>query len=183
MKKILKPKAAIAPNPVALVSSGSLEKSNITTIAWTGILCSDPMLVYISIRPTRYCYEMIKQNMEFVINLPTEEQVREADLCGTKSGRDIDKFIECGFTKALSSKVSVPYIKECPISLECKVKEIQKLGTHEMFIAEVISINVNEELVDENDNILFEKANLISFAGKKYFSAKNDIADRGICLK
>lgn len=182
MKKTIKPTAALAPNPVALVSCGNLEKSNITTIAWTGIICSDPMLVYISIRPTRYCYDIIKQNMEFAINLPTANQVREADLCGTKSGRDIDKFKECGFTKSLSNKISAPYIKECPISLECKVKEIKHLGTHDMFIAEVVAVNVDEELLDENDNILFGNANLISFAGKKYLKAE-ELESRGICLK
>lgn len=183
MKKTIKPLAALAPNPVALVSCGSLEKSNISTIAWTGIICSDPMLVYVSLRPSRYSYEIIKETKEFVINLPSQHQVKEADLCGTKSGREIDKFKECHFTKSLSTKVSAPYIKECPISLECKVLEVKKLGTHDMFIAEVVSINADENLVDENDNILFEKANLISFAGKKYFAADDEVGYRGICLK
>ena len=183
MKKIIKPSAALAPNPVALVSCGSLEKSNISTISWTGIICSDPMLVYVSLRPTRYSYEIIKETKEFVINLPNKNQVKEADLCGTKSGREIDKFKECHFTKSLSTKVSAPYIKECPISLECKVLEVKKLGTHDMFIAEVVSINADENFVDENDNILFEKANLISFAGKKYFAVDDEVGYRGICLK
>ena len=183
MKKTIKPSAALAPNPVAMVSLGSLEKSNILTIAWTGIISTDPMIVYISVRPTRYSYEILKEAKEFVINLPTKEQVVEADLCGTKSGKEIDKFKECKFTKGLSSKVSAPYIKECPINLECKVQEIKDYGTHKTFIAEVVSINVDEELLDENGNILFEKANLISFAGKKYFSANEVVGYRGICLK
>lgn len=183
MKKVIKPVASLAPNPVALVSCGSLEKSDISTISWTGIVCSDPMIVYVSIRPSRYSNQIIKETQEFVINLPDEKQVKEADFCGTKSGRDVDKFKECHFTKALSSNVSVPYIKECPISLECKVKEIKNMGSHDMFIAEVLSVNVNEELLDENENILFEKANLISFAGKKYFSANHEVGYRGICLK
>ena len=183
MKKIIEPSAALAPNPVALVSCGSLEKSNITTIAWTGIISSHPMTVYVSMRPERYSYEIIKESKEFVINLPTKDQVKESDLCGTKTGREIDKFKECGFTKSLSSKVSAPYIKECPITLECKVTDIKNYGTHEMIVAEVISMNVNEELLDENGNILFEKANLISFAGKKYFAANEEVGYRGICLK
>lgn len=183
MKKSLKPVAAIAPNPVALVSTGSLEKSNITTVAWTGIVNSDPMLIYISIRKTRLAYEIISETGEFVVNLPKDKQVIEADLCGTKSGRDIDKFKECNFTKSISSKVDAPGIKECPINLECKVKEIKSLGSHDMFIAEVLNVNVEEDLVDENGNILFEKANLISFAGKKYFAANQEVGYRGICLK
>ncbi len=183
MKKIVKPSAALAPSPVAMVSLGNLEKSNIITIAWTGIISSDPMIVYISVRPSRYSYDILKETKEFVINLPTKDQVKEADLCGTKSGREIDKFKECDFTKGLSSKVFAPYIKECPISLECKVQEIKDFGTHQTFIAEVISMNVDEELLDENGNILFEKANLISFAGKKYFAADEVVGYRGICLK
>lgn len=183
MKKTIKPSAGLAPNPVALVSCGSLEKSDITTIAWTGIICSDPMLVYISIRPTRYCYEIIKETKEFVINLPNKNQVKEADFCGTKSGREIDKFKECHFTKSLSTEVLAPYIKECPISLECKVLELKNLGTHDMFIGEVVSIHVDENLIDENENIIFEKANLISFAGKKYFAADEEVGYRGMCLK
>ena len=183
MKKILGPSAALAPNPVALVSCGNFEKSDITTIAWTGIVCSDPMLVYVSIRPTRYSYEIINKTKEFVINLPNRNQVKETDLCGTKSGREIDKFKECNFTKELSTKISVPYIKECPISIECKVIEIKHLGTHYMFIAEVLAIHVDDNLVDKNGNIIFEKANLISFAGKKYFVADQEVGYRGICLK
>ena len=183
MKKSLKPTAALAPNPVALVSAGSLEKSNITTIAWTGIINSDPMLVYVSIRKTRLAHEMITEIGNFVINLPTDKQVVEADLCGTKSGRDIDKYKECNFTKSISSMITSPGIKECPITIECKVKEVKNLGSHDMFIAEVVNINIEEELLDSNDNILFEKANLISFAGKKYFANNKEVGYRGVCLK
>lgn len=183
MKKFLKATSALAPVPVALVSCGTVEKSNITTIAWTGIICSDPMMVYISIRPTRYSSTIIKENKEFVINLPNQNQVVEADFCGTKSGRDIDKFKECNFTKGISKNISSPFIKECPISLECKVKEIKNLGSHEMFIAEVLCVNCDEELIDENENILYEKADLISFAGKKYLASNKEVGYRGICLK
>ncbi len=183
MKKSLKPTAALAPNPVALVTTGSLEKSNITTIAWTGIINSDPMLVYVSIRKTRLAHEMITETGNFVINLPTDKQVVEADLCGTKSGRDIDKYKECNFTKSISSVITAPGIKECPINIECKVKEVKNLGSHDMFIAEVVNINIEDELLDSNDNIVFEKANLISFAGKKYFANNKEVGYRGVCLK
>ena len=160
-----------------------MEKSNITTIAWTGIINSDPMLVYVSIRKTRLAHEMITEIGNFVINLPTDKQVVEADLCGTKSGRDIDKYKECNFTKSISSMITSPGIKECPINIECKVKEVKNLGSHDMFIAEVVNINIEEELLDSNDNILFEKANLISFAGKKYFANNKEVGYRGVCLK
>lgn len=183
MKKTIKPIAALAPCPVAMVSCGSLEKSNILTISWAGIISSEPTIVYVSVRPSRYSYEILKETGEFVINLPTRAQVKQADLCGTKSGKEMDKFKECGFTKALSSKVSAPYIKECPINLECKVQEIKDFGTHQTFIAEVVSINADEELVDENGSILFEKADLISFAGKKYFATNEVVGYRGICLE
>lgn len=182
MKRILEPTAALAPVPVALVSCGNNRVSNITTIAWTGIVCSEPMLVYISIRQSRYSHEIVCKTNEFIINLPKENQVIEADFCGTKSGRELDKFRRCNFTKGFSNKISAPYIKECPINIECKVKEIKKMGSHDMFIAEVLSVNADEELIDENNNILFEKAGLISFAGKKYYAANDEIGYRGICL-
>ena len=165
MKKTIKPIAALAPCPVAMVSCGSLEKSNILTISWAGIISSEPTIVYVSVRPSRYSYEMLKETGEFVINLPTRAQVKQADLCGTKSGKEMDKF------------------KECPINLECKVQEIKDFGTHQTFIAEVVSINADEELVDENGSILFEKADLISFAGKKYFATNEVVGYRGICLE
>ena len=183
MKKSLKALPAIAPVPVVLVSCGNMKESNITSIAWTGILSSEPLAVYISVRPTRYSYELINKTGEFVINLPSKNQVVETDLCGTKSGREIDKFKECNFTKVKSEKIEAPYIKECPINIECKVKEIKKLGSHDMFIAEVLSVNCDENLIDNNDNILYEKANLINFAGKKYLCSNNEVGYRGICLK
>lgn len=184
MKKSLKPTvAALAPNPVALISTGDLENTDITTVAWTGIINSVPMMVYISLRETRLAYELIQKSGEFVINLPTENLVVEADLCGTKTGRELDKFKECKFTKLESKEINTPGIKECPINIECKVKEVKKLGSHYMFISEVVNITVDEGLVDENENILFEKANLISFAGKKYFAANKEVGYRGICLK
>ena len=182
MKENLEPQTALAPIPAVMVSCGNMEKSNILTIAWTGIINSEPPLCYVSIRPTRYSYNIIKENREFVINMPGEKLVWETDLCGTKTGKDIDKFKIAKLTKQECKFIKAPAIKECPISLECKVKEITNLGSHDMILADVIAVNVDEELLDENGNILFEKANLISFAGKKYFLAK-EVEDRGVCLK
>jgi len=172
MKEILNPSLSLAPVPITLISYGDFENSNITSIAWTGILCSDPMTVYVSIRPTRYSYEIISKTNEFVINLPDEKQIKEISICGTKSGRDVDKFKECNFTKGNTSKISTAYIKECKISLECKVKEIKKIGAHDMFIAEVVSVIADDDMLDENKNIVFEKANLIGYYGGKYFGMK-----------
>lgn len=183
MKKILEPKYGLAPNPVALVTSGDNENTDITTIGWTGILNSEPMIVYISIRPSRYANELIRKNREFVINLPSKELVKEADFCGTKSGRDINKFEKCKLTKEKSTKVKVPYIEECPISLECKVLDIKSMPSHDVFTAEVVSVNAEEKLLDENGAIEYGKAELLSFAGKQYFVNNEVVGNRGIGVK
>lgn len=183
MKEHLEPQAALAPLPVVMVSCGTKEDANITTVAWTGIINSNPPLVYISLRPERHSYEIIKQNMEFVINIPDKNLVYEADYCGTKSGRNEDKFKAINLTMEDSTKVKAPAIEECPISLECKVKEIKELGSHHMFIAEIIFVNAKEEIIDENGKIDYLKAGLLSYLGTDYVVADNKIASRGICLK
>ena len=183
MKKILEPKFGLEPNPVALVTTGDYEKTDITTIAWTGILNSEPMIVYVSIRPSRYANEIIRKNGEFVINLPNGKLVKEADYCGTKSGRDIDKFEKCNLTKGKSSKVNIPYIDECPINLECKVIDIKEMPSHDVFTAEVVSVNVEESLLDEKGNVDYSKAELLSYAGKQYFVNKEVVGTRGIGVK
>lgn len=182
MKDFLAPATALAPVPVVLVSCGDMEHANITTIAWTGILSSEPPLVYVSIRPSRYSYKIIKKTKEFVINIPDENLVWTTDFCGTKSGKDTDKFKEAHLTKEACRLVKAPAIKECPISLECKLKEIKPLGSHDMFIAEVVSVNAIPELV-ENGKVNLVKANLITYLGNQYYVADKKVGDRGICLK
>lgn len=182
MKHFLEPSTTLAPVPAVMVSCGDMENSNITTIAWTGVLNSEPPLVYVSIRPSRYSYQIIKDTKEFVINIPDENLVWATDFCGTKSGRDIDKFKEANLSKEACRIVNVPAIRECPISLECKVKEIKPLGSHDMFIAEVVSVNSKMELVD-NGKINLTKANLITYIGNEYYVADKKVGDRGICLK
>ena len=183
MSKIMwKPGTFLYPLPVVMVTSGDMEKSNIITVAWTGILNTNPAMVYISVRPERYSYDIIKENGEFIINLTNEQLAYATDWCGVKSGKDVDKFKEMHLTKEKANFVKCPMIKESPVSVECKVKEIKSLGSHDMFLAEVVNVNVEAELLDEKDNILFEKANLITFAGKKYLSSK-EAGDRGVCLK
>lgn len=182
MKESLQPNTILAPIPAVMVSCGDMENANITTIAWTGVLNSEPPLVYVSIRPSRYSYNIIKETKEFVINIPDGKLVWETDFCGTKSGKDVDKFKEAHLTKEASKFVKAPSIEECPISLECKLKEIKELGSHHMFIGEVVSVNAKEELI-ENGKINLPKANLITYIGNEYYVANTKVGDRGICLK
>lgn len=182
MKFELKPQTVFSPVPVVMVSCGTIENANITTVAWTGIVNSEPPLVYISLRNTRKSYEIIKEMGEFAINIPNENLVWHADFCGTKSGKNIDKFKEANLQKEKAKLIKVPLIKECPINLECKVKEIKSLGSHDMFIAEIVNINVDEEFI-ENEKLNYGKMNLLSFMENKYYVNNTEIADRGICLK
>ena len=179
MKIDLPNNLGVHPNPVAMISSGDMEHSNIATIAWTGIINSEPMIVYVSIRQSRLSHEIITNAKEFVINLPDVKLVKEADFCGTKSGRDVDKFVVAKLTKGQSLKVASPYIEECPINLECKVSNIRKFPSHDMFIAEVVHTRCDSEILDESGNVDFTKANLITFAGKKYFVNNEEIGYRG----
>ena len=182
MKFELKPQTIFSPVPVVMVSCGTMESANIISVAWTGIVNSEPPLVYISIRSTRKSYEIIKETGEFVINIPNENLVWQVDFCGTKSGKNIDKFKEAKLQKEKAKLVKAPLIKECPINLECKVKEIKSLGSHDMFIAEIINVNADEEFID-NEKLNYSKMNLLSYMGNKYFVQNKKIADRGICLK
>lgn len=182
MKENLNPSTVLAPIPVVMVSCGNMEEANITTIAWTGILNSEPPLVYVSIRPTRHSYNIIKETKEFVVNIPDENLVWQTDYCGTKSGKEVDKFIEAKLTKEECKYVKAPAIKECPISLECKVIQIKELGSHHMFIGEILGVNANKELI-ENGKINIAKANLITYLGNQYYVANKKVGDRGICLK
>lgn len=184
MKRELKPSTSLTPLPVVMISCGNMEKANILTIAWTGIINSEPPMVSISIRPSRYSYEIIKETKEFVLNIPDEKLVWQLDFCGTKSGREIeDKFKVARLTKEESKKIKAPLIKECPISLECKVKEIKHLGSHDIFMAEIVAVNAKEEILNENGKINLSKVNAVAYIGQEYFVANKKIADRGICLK
>ena len=175
MKIDLENNLGVHPSPVAMISCGDMENSNIATIAWTGIINSEPMIIYVSVRPSRFSNEIISKTKEFVLNLPNEKLVKIADFCGTKSGKDVDKFEKCKLTKRQSLKIDVPYIEECPINLECKVIDIKKYASHDMFVAEVVATHCNEEILDEND--------LVTFAGKKYFANNSEIGFRGCGVK
>ena len=144
-----KPGTFLYPIPAVMVSCGTMEKSNIITVAWTGIINTNPAMVYISVRPTRYSYKMIKEQGEFVINLTTEDLVKATDWCGVKTGEKVDKFKEMKLHKEKANFVKCPMIKESPVSVECKVREIKELGSHTMFIADVLAINSDEKYIDE----------------------------------
>jgi len=145
-----KPGTMVYPLPAVMVSCGETpEEYNIITIAWTGTICSDPPMCYISVRPERYSYEIIKRTGEFVINLTTEELARATDWCGCRSGRKFDKWKEAGLTPGKATVVNAPIINESPVSIECRVKEIIPLGVHHMFISEVVNISVDEKYLDK----------------------------------
>lgn len=171
MNKVeLKGSVILNPVPVVLVTSrNSNGNTNVFTVGWTGTINTKPPMLYISIRPERLSYEYIKETMEFVINLPNSNLVKAVDYCGVKSGRTNDKVTEMGFTLTESTKVSVPYIDECPVNIECKVTNIISLGTHDMFVAEVLCSHVNENLFDEKGKIHFEKANMMAYCHGEYF--------------
>ena len=171
MDKIdLKGSVILNPVPVVLVTSkNKTGKTNVFTVGWTGTINTKPPMLYISVRPERLSYEYIKETMEFVVNLPGSDLVKKVDYCGVRSGKKNDKITEMGFTLKESSNISVPYINDCPINIECKVKNIIPLGTHDMFIAEVVGSHVNKDLFDDKGKIHFENANMMSYCHGEYF--------------
>ncbi len=178
-----KPGTFLYPLPAVMVSSGNMDKSNIMTVAWTGIICSDPAMVYISVRKERYSYELIKENMEFCINLTTEDLAYKTDYVGVRSGKNEDKFKTMNLTKEKANIVSCPMIKESPVVIECKVKEIKELGSHDMFIAEVVAVNVDEKYMDESGRFDMEKCNLIAYSHGQYFTLGKKIGKFGYSVK
>lgn len=171
--------ALIAPVPPVMVSCGDMENSNILTIAWTGIINTIPPKTYISVRPSRHSYNMIKESGEFVINLTPAGLVREADYCGMYTGAKVDKFAKCNLTKAPADKVSCPIIEESPLSLECKVTEIIPLGTHDMFLADIVAVNVDESLIDKSGKLDLARAHLAAYAHGEYFELGKKIGKFG----
>ena len=165
-----KPGTFLYPLPAVMVSCGDMEKSNIITVAWTGIINTDPALVYISVRPSRYSYNIIKESREFVINLTTKDLAYATDWCGVKTGEKFDKFKEMKLTKEKAKFVNCPMIKESPVSVECRVKEIRELGTHHMFVAEVLAINADEKYIDEKGAFDISKCDLIAYSNGNYYS-------------
>ncbi len=178
-----KPGTFLYPLPVVMVSCGTMEESNIITVAWTGIINTDPAMVYISVRPTRHSYNIIKESGEFVINLTTKDLTYATDWCGVKTGAQVDKFKEMHLTKEKAKFVKCPMIKESPVSVECKVKEIKELGSHHMFVAEVLGINADEKYIDEKGAFDISKCDLITYANGKYFSLGKKIGKFGYSVQ
>lgn len=179
-KKIVwKPTAIVNPVPPSLVTCGTLEKPNVLTIAWTGILNTKPTMTYISVRPERYSYDFIDKSGEFVINLATKDLVKSVDFCGVRSGSKVNKFKETGLTPLMAQKVNAPIIKECPINIECKVKQKMELGSHHMFMAEIVCVNVDESLVDKNGKLHLDKSGLLAYAHGEYFELGKKLGSFG----
>ena len=178
-----KPGTLLAPAPPALVSCGTMEEHNVLTAAWTGIVNSEPPMTYVSIRPQRHSHSIIQEKGEFVINLPTEAIVKATDLCGVKSGRDVDKFALAGLTAEPSNLVAAPGIAECPISLECKVREITHLGSHDMFLADIVAVDVDPKYVDEKGALHMEKAGLLAYAHGAYFGLGKQLGTFGFSVR
>ena len=160
-----------------------MEKSNIITVAWTGILNTNPATVYISVRPTRYSYNLIKEQGEFIINLTTKDLVRATDWCGVKSGKDVDKFKEMNLHKEKANFIKCPMIKESPVSVECKVKEIKEMGSHHVFIADVLAINASKEYIDEKGAFDISKCDLIAYANGGYYELGKKIGKFGFSVQ
>lgn len=163
------PGALTAPLPPVLVTVGDMDEANIITIAWTGILATIPPKTYISVRPSRHSYGILKEKGEFVINLPSTDIVREVDFAGIYTGAKVDKFAKCGFTKVESKEVSAPTIGECPIALECKVTEVLPMGSHDVFMADIVSVSCREDVMEEG-RICYDKADLLAYAHGEYFA-------------
>ena len=178
-----KPGTFIYPIPAVMVTSGDMKKSNIMTVAWTGIINTNPAMCYISVRPERYSYNLIKESKEFVINLTNEKLAYATDWCGVKSGKNVDKFKEMKLTKEKANHVKCPIIKESPVAVECKVKEILELGSHHMFIAEVLSIDADEKYIDEKGAFDISKCDLIAYANGGYYSLNKKIGKFGYSVK
>ncbi|MGD0581335.1 MAG: flavin reductase family protein [Bacteroidales bacterium] len=176
MSKIIwKPGTMIYPLPAVMVSCGSTpEEYNIITVSWTGTICTDPPMCYISVRPSRHSYDIIKRNGDFVINLTTASLAYATDWCGVKTGANHTKFSEMKLTPLASSKVKAPMIKESPVNIECVVKEIMELGSHHMFISEVVAVNADSELFDDKTGLfrLNDAEPLCYLHGKYYLTGK-----------
>lgn len=182
-KEYWKPGNMLYPIPAVMVSCGTMEKPNIITIAWAGTICSSPAMVSISVRKERYSYDLIKDNKEFVINLVTKDLVKKADYCGVKSGRDVDKFKEMNLTPIAGKEINAPIIGECPVSLECVVKEIIPLGTHDMFLAEVVSVVVDKRYMDEKGKFHLNQSGLIVYSHGEYFGLGELLGKFGYSVK
>ena len=183
-KVAFKPGTLIYPLPALMVSCGTMEHPNIVTVAWTGTLCSDPPMCYISLRKERYSYGLIRESGEFVLNLTTEELASATDWCGVKSGRDVNKFKLMGLTPEKSQLLEAPLVAESPLSIECKVVEVRELGSHDMFIANVVAVDAEEKLIDPTTGAFqLNHAHPMAYSHGKYYALGEKIGSFGFSVK
>lgn len=181
-KTAWKPGTMLFPLPPVMVTCGTAEKPNVLTIAWTGIVNSEPPLTYISVRPSRMSHQLIEETKEFVINIVNLPLARACDFCGVKSGRNTDKFKEMGLELEPCQKVKTPMLKAAPVSLECKVLEKKSFGTHDMFLAEIVNVNVDDKYIEEDGRLALEKAGLVAFAHGRYYTLGRDLGAFGFSV-
>ena len=183
-KQSWKPGNMLYPVPAVLVSCSDKEgNDNVLTVAWAGTVCSDPVMLSISVRKERYSYHMIKESGEFVVNLTTKELTRATDYCGVRSGRDEDKFKSMHLTKGKAKKVGAPIIMESPVNIECKVRQILELGSHDMFLAEVVNVQVSEEYIDEKGSFHLNDAKLLAYSHGEYYSLGEKMGTFGYSVR
>lgn len=184
-KQIWKPGNMLYPLPAVMVSVGDKKgETNIITVAWTGTICSSPAMLYVSVRPERYSHHMIKETGEFVVNLTTEDLVRATDYCGVRSGKDVDKWKEAGLTRGRADKLSyAPIIEECPVNLECKVTEVKKLGSHDMFLAEVVAVQIDDKYMNEKGKFCLNETGLMAYSHGEYIGLGEKLGTFGYSVR
>ena len=182
-KTVWRGSTLLAPVPPALVACGTPDEPNVLTVAWTGIINSQPAKSYISVRPERYSHDIIERSGEFTINLPTRSLIRAVDLCGVKSGRDVDKFKLCSLTPAPASAVSAPIIEECPISLECRVFEKMSFGTHDMFMCDIVAVQADDAYILPSGKLDLRRADLVAYSHGEYFALGESLGTFGFSVK
>ena len=183
-KETWKPGNMLYPLPAVLVTvADNSGNENVFTVAWTGTICTDPAMVYISVRPSRYSYDMIKESGQFVINLTTEKLAFATDFCGVRSGRDVDKFEKLNLTKEKAQYVSAPMIGEAPVSIECRVREVKELGSHDMFLADVLAVHADEAYMDKNNKFHLNDAGLLVYSHGEYLAGGRKVGTFGYSVK
>ena len=179
-----KPGNMLYPLPAVLVTVRDKEgRDNMITIAWAGTACTNPPMLYISVRPERYSYKALRETGEFVVNLTTKDMAKAVDYCGVRSGKDVDKFKQTGLQKGEASKVNVSFIEDSPVNIECKVRELLELGSHHMFLADVVHVTVDDRYMDEKGTFHLERANPIVYSHGTYFDIGNSLGTFGYSVR